>query len=729
MGPMDQGDQTITFRPGPGEPDPIADIRRNGSAEGYSYDPQIPGRPSLGAWSHYPGGREKPQLKPTSEPGVFTHTVTRTNQSIPVGAKWVVKNKGGGVHYLTTGGGSEDITLSGVEGRASAGGMLTFWQCSGVSILDCRFEPRDNHWISSTSDGVHGRGREGVWIENTLIRGICEDVMNTYGQNMVVVPDDQPDDNVMSLGMFDAGRKDADGNFVLGKVSGENVLLGDELAFFSPREGRVLGYATVREIEAGRVTLSSPVAGVDTWEKTDGKNATMVYNTRVAAKFFVRDSRIMDSMRYAIFIKARGGAVFNTHFEGLADQAIFAANEPEWPEGPPPTHLWLQGNTFYQNAYGYCARNRAYLTVDPAQVSIYTRRLRDPSVAPGYAAHITRGQYPNTHMKVVGNTFADWRGMGIAVRNSRNLLISDNLFLPPTEDSVMRATLAKDPAMSADGTGRYAGIFMDTVNGARISGNRFVALPAGDREIVRDQDVRNVVEEKNTLGSINSANLDVSLSFSEWFGTSALETPGIGSAQDRVELRGATHRVGRLGAGLAFDGKDEYAVLKASADVVGKPAAQLSAALWACPTASGQADQILYNHGDASRGVVFAISKGRFVAGLWQSDKGAWLDLGPAVPGLWQHLALAYDGQAGTLRGYVDGLAVSSANADLPLKLEVISLDATFGRATGATRLASGEAVTSGASYCGLLDEFRLFSRAITDEDVTVLAMRRPASK
>jgi hypothetical protein len=88
--------------------------------------------------------------------------------------------------YLVTRSGTENVTLSGIDGRASGGGTLRFWQTSGVNILDCRFEPDGENWISSSADGVHGRGREGVWIENTIFRGICEDIMNTYGQTIVV---------------------------------------------------------------------------------------------------------------------------------------------------------------------------------------------------------------------------------------------------------------------------------------------------------------------------------------------------------------------------------------------------------------------------------------------------------------------------------------------------------------------------------------------------------------
>ena len=157
---------------------------------------------AVGTWTHFPRSGS-PSLQATGEPGIFTHRVTRTGNSISVGDKWLVKNKRGGVIYLATRGSTENVTLSSVTGLASGGGHLRFSSTSAINILDCRFEPDGDNWISSSADSVHGRGREGVWIENTLIRGICEDVMNTYGQNMVVVADDDASDAVLSLRMLD----------------------------------------------------------------------------------------------------------------------------------------------------------------------------------------------------------------------------------------------------------------------------------------------------------------------------------------------------------------------------------------------------------------------------------------------------------------------------------------------------------------------------------------------
>lgn len=707
VSPRGENTQTVTFRLDPGALDPLGDISPDGNNNGYAYDATVPGRLAPGTWTHYPG-TGSPSIQPTNTPGVFTHRVTRTHASIEPGGRWLIKNKRAGLVYLTTRGGAEDITLSAVDGRASGGGTLRFWQTSGVNILDCSFEPDGPHWISSSADGVHGRGREGVWIENTLFRGVCEDIMNTYGQNMVVIADDDPGDAVVSIRMFTRSAESFDDG-ALPHPTRESLDLGDQLVFFDPNTGRILGHAGIRALDGDRVTLSQPVAGIDPWSEGDGKRATMVYNTRVAGRFFVRDSRFMDSMRFGVYIKARGGVIFGSQFEGLSAPPVFATNEPEWPEGPPATHLWVEGCTFSQNNFGYMPRHRDFMVVDPADISVYTRRFRSPSEPDNYTAHLAQGQFANSHMRFSGNVFHDWRGMAISVRNARNVRIEDNLFLPPVPDDVMRATLAEDAGLRRDdGRGAYAAIHLDSADGVRASGNRSVGLPPGDRLIAAHPTVTGLFAADNTSVAADSAFPTVALSFSEWFGDVSREAPGVGDSMDIVQLGGATHRAGRLGAGLAF-AAGAPAELAVSTDFGGPAFAQFTVSLWAQPTREHRAEASVWRCGDGRGGVALGARDGRWFAQLAEDGRVATLDLGAAVPGHWQHLALSYDGTTRTFRGYVDGVAVATANEHVPPRFAWPASHAEFG-----------------GGFHGLLDEFRFFRAVIDDSEIAALALRRP---
>jgi hypothetical protein len=446
----------------------------------------------------------------------------------------------------------------------------------------------------------------------------------------------------------------------------------------------------------------------------------MVYNTRVAGRFFVRDTRLMDSMRFGIYIKARGGVIFGTQFEGLSGPGVLGMNEPEWPEGPPPTHLWVQGCVFSQNNYGFMPRNRDYVVVDPADISIYTRHFRDPAVPDDYRAFVTHDQYANSHVKLLGNVFQDWRGMGISVRNAHNVRIEDNFFLAPVEDEVMRGVFVGDPALTVAGRGAYAGIHLDSVIGVRVAHNRFYALPTGDRPVAQGRDVVGLESQDNVVEPRDALRPTVALSFSEWFGDTSSEAAGTGVAVDTVSLGSARHRAGRLGAGLHFSG-GAPALLTTSADAAAQAPRQFTLAFWACPEASTTAAQVIYAQGDARNGTVIGIQDGRWLAGVWGDGRKTWLDLGPAVSGLWQHVALTVDGTVGALAGFLNGRETVRTAGDLGFDFN--AANASLGGAGTATRLGPGR--ETAAAYHGELDEFRLYPGLPGAGEIAALALRR----
>jgi hypothetical protein len=489
--PLHENTQTVTFLLDEDSPDPLKEIAIKGSANGYAYDPITPGRLADGAWSFYPGS-DSPNLIATGKPGEFKHTVTRTMGTLKTGNRWLIKNKKAGVLYLVTRGGSEDVTMWKFDCQASGGGLLRNWATDAINILDTSIRPNNKRWISTTSDGIHGRGREGVWVENLFIEGICEDIMNTYARTLAVKADDNPNDNVISLFLNERDPKIRNKRQLRKLGAGDSPRVGDKLMFFNPNNGNVIGYAIVTKVDESRYTLSNPVPGIDEWQTDSEPRATMVYNMQSAARFVVRDSNFESSMRYAIYIKAPHCMIFGNTFKNMASPPVYAANEPGWPEGPAPSHLWIQGNTFADNNFSYMAKHRAFLNVDPACISVYTRSFGQKG-KDDFNAYVTHGQYANSNVKIIGNQFTDWRGMCISVRNARNIRITDNVFHNAIiEEPILRKTLANDPAMSSNGQGIYSAIFVDSVNGGVIRDNRFTSQIDGVRLLSVGQDVKHV---------------------------------------------------------------------------------------------------------------------------------------------------------------------------------------------------------------------------------------------
>lgn len=477
VSPLRDGNQTVTFRLDEGQASPLVLIP-NGQTPGYAYDAAVPGRLAAGTWSHYPPAESRPSLEATADPGVFRHTVTRTNQSLPRGVaagepgKWLVKQKKAGTLLLTVRSTAEDITLCGVTSGGATNGILRLWGGSGVNVLGCRIEPPPGRWISTSSDGIHGRAREAVWLEDVVIGGVCEDVLNLYATTMGIAAAD-PSAAATCPTLQDLSRNDsAPGGFRTSPLAVGTVRPGDWLVFCNPAAGQLLGRVRVVAIaENGACTLSAPLAGLQPWDPARGRSNIVAYNESAVAGMVMRDCEIRDSLRFGAFLKARDCVIFHNTFSGLTGPAIQGANEPEWPEGPFAQNLWLQDNTFAGNAHGYESRHRAFLSVDPAAVAIYARKLggaADPAVL---AAN---------DLRMVGNTFSGWRGMALAVRNARSVQILDNQFEAPLADESMRRMLASDPLLAGADTGRFAAIFLDGCSGVRLASNRWVDLPPGD---------------------------------------------------------------------------------------------------------------------------------------------------------------------------------------------------------------------------------------------------------
>lgn len=487
VSPMHNGQQTVTFLVSPEQPSPM-ELIPNGNTAGYAYDAEVPGRISIGTWPTYPGAKA-PNLRATDTPQVFEHSVVRTNNSIPSGdsdspGKWLVKQKKHGIEILRARAGCSDITLQNVSsGRGAIRAAVRYWGADRVNILNCNFSTPEDQWISMSADGFHGRASEALWVENTLISGVCEDISNIYGTTIGVREYQQEPSPKLKIGTLNRDRGAPKG-FYLGSHDAAFAEIGDRLVFLDPVIGKVLGRATVIAVSADNsFILDEPISGIQAWDDQKGVSNITVYNDSSVNGFFVRDSTLANSMRFGLFLKAHNTVVFHTLFEGLSGPAIFAANEPRYPEGPVPTHIWLQDNTFRQNANSYDCRNRAHLTIDPAQISIHTG-----VTAEGFGVGEARTEsLENNHLRIIGNRFEDWRGMGIAIRNARNVEISGNTFGQPVEDGVMRETMQKDPLLK----GRFSAIFLESVSGVYLGENTY-DLPSKDLTITLEDNVRYV---------------------------------------------------------------------------------------------------------------------------------------------------------------------------------------------------------------------------------------------
>jgi hypothetical protein len=416
-------------------------------------------------------------------PNRFTHFVTRSPGIAALvndgpGNGWLVRTRENSNFYFV---GVNKITLDNVTSHAGSGCFVAYFQTSNLSILNSQLEikPGSNRYLTSSADALHGRGRDGLWIENSKFEAAGDDMFNAYGLNFVLRS--QVNSTTLNLGMFNTSNTSTPNDF-----NARDIQVGDQLAFYHPPTGAILGRRYVTAVNAGAqtVTLDSAITGLPIFNGSLAETNMMVMNVDAVANYIIRDNEFINSFRFGLFLKANDVYVMGNTFRGGLEAAIFAVNEPSWPEGFVPERVRIQGNTFEDNARGAMTRHRYYLAKDPATIMIGTFRNATGSTS---SDAFVNGLNQQNHFKILDNVFNDWRGMAISVRNARDVTITGNIFNSSVNDLPLRTTLdstsstpgggtvSPGPALfdTSDSTGKYAAIYLHDLNGVFIKNNIF----------------------------------------------------------------------------------------------------------------------------------------------------------------------------------------------------------------------------------------------------------------
>jgi hypothetical protein len=418
----------------------------------------------------------------------FTHFVTRSPGISALvndgpGNGWLVRTRHNSNFYLVS---VNKVTLDNVVSYASSGTFVAYFQADNVSILNSslQIKPGSNRYHSSSADALHGRGRQGLWVENSKFEAAGDDLFNAYGLSFVLRS--QPNSTTLNLGLFNTSNPTTPSNF-----DSRSFQVGDQLAFYNPPTGEVLGrrFITAVNAAAQTVTLNAPITGLPLFTGTPpggGSPETnlMVMNVDLAANYIIRDSEFLNSFRYGMFLKANDVYIMGNTFQGGLEAAIFAVNEPSWPEGFLPERVRIQDNLFEDNARGAMSRYRYYLAKDPGTIVIGTFRNATGGTSGDLYAN---GRNQQHHFAILDNVFNDWRGMAISVRNARDVLIAGNVFNRSVSDAALRTTLDSTSATPGGGTvspgpslfdtsdtsGKYAAIYLHDLSGVVLDDNDF----------------------------------------------------------------------------------------------------------------------------------------------------------------------------------------------------------------------------------------------------------------
>jgi len=327
-------------------------------------------------------------------------------------------------------------------------------------------------------------------------------------------------------------------------------------------------------------------------------------------------------------------------------------------------------------------------------------RVYDRSLAAAEVAALVNGQ-PPVNVAPTVNAGAD---QSITLPNSSvnlaGIVTDDNLPNPPA--STTKAWTAQ--SVPAGGTVVFGTpAAASTTATFNIAGTYILRLTASDGALSSFDDVKVTVAPAPGGGD---PTLVTWLKLDDASGPSAADASGYGHSG--ALTNGPTWTTGQLAGGLKFDGTNDYLQIANPTAAELNPTSAISLAAWINPSSWGSNRRIIQKGATdnqyrltAENGVL------KFhIAGL----SAATLTVALPAVGKWTHVAATYDGAKMSI--YVNGVLAAQQNSTGVIKVTADEL--AIGRKPGST--------LAGNYFAGVMDDVRIYSRAITASEVADLA-------
>ncbi len=192
-------------------------------------------------------------------------------------------------------------------------------------------------------------------------------------------------------------------------------------------------------------------------------------------------------------------------------------------------------------------------------------------------------------------------------------------------------------------------------------------------------------------------------------------------------LSGGNWIAGIWDRALWFDGADDYVQIPDSADFnLVSGITKRSVAFW-FRADDLDGTQMIFEEGGSTRGINCYLSENTLYVGGWNNGENGWsstyLGTNGLSTGSWHHVAIVLDADKqvdpAAFRGYLDGVRFGAGNG---AALNKHTDPGGVGMCRATSKLHSGNVSGSGHPFCGAVDEFLIYNRALTDDEVGELS-------
>tara|TARA_R110001632_G_scaffold105447_1_gene214858 strand:+ start:11196 stop:13871 length:2676 start_codon:yes stop_codon:yes gene_type:complete len=308
----------------------------------------------------------------------------------------------------------KNLTYMNVTAYTSPAGGFNARDSEEWNVINCHIKLKAGRVQTTNADGMHvNGGKIGPWVEDSSFEGFSDDFMNIkYARRSIKEIHNSTQITVLN-----------------------SVNIGENMEFYNPRDGVLLGNATVNNVEAlgsnlFKLTLSNAV-NITTINNDDDQLADKAYiETRSNESMIFRNNVVRNSRRYGILIQSKYALIENNTFQNLSGAAIRIENGVDWGEGFRATQIEIRNNTIEN-----CGYDKTYIDEsNSAAISVDFAKLQVPCTPNGgFCGTETTAFRAHSDIRIIDNTIL-YNKKGLYLKNIEGLTVENNFMCHRDED-------------------------------------------------------------------------------------------------------------------------------------------------------------------------------------------------------------------------------------------------------------------------------------------------------
>lgn len=340
---------------------------------------------------------QPPSVLNTIDVGDYFVHIARYN------GKTIIRNNGG-----------KNLTYLNVTAYTSPAGGFNARNSEEWNVIDCQIKLKEGRVHTLNADAMHvNGGKIAPWVENSLFEGFADDCLNLkYAKRVIKVIHNSTELTVEN-----------------------KVEVGENMEFYNPRDGILLGSATVTNVvnlggNQFKITLSNPINITTILDPDHQLTDKAFIESQSNQSFIFKNNIVRNSRRHGILIQNKFALIENNLFQNISSSGIAIQNGVDWGEGFRATDIVINNNTFLN-----CGFDTEYID-DPqsAAIAVDFRKLPQPC-NPSFIWCGTETANVQAHSNItISNNTIIYNKRGVYLKNIDGVNLHNNFICHSGQD-------------------------------------------------------------------------------------------------------------------------------------------------------------------------------------------------------------------------------------------------------------------------------------------------------